>query len=150
MYDQLFALRRDEDPTGMSGTGTVAYGATLPDGRAVVQWLGDRPSTVGWRRVVDAEYIHSHGGTAPTAVDWLEPDSPEADTARRAVDGGLEFLGDIALSGARVPAGLDRAIREIVAAHRDRRPIDFKGVPIAPWLQQILLEELTGAAAPRP
>lgn len=143
--ERLFALRRDEDPTGMSGTGTVAYGAALPDGRAVVQWRGERPSTVGWRRLVDAEYIHSHGGQHPTSIVWLDPDSPDAAEARRVLDGGFEFLGDLALSGERVPAALDRPIRALIRAVRERQPIDFGGTPVPVWLQQLLVEELTHA-----
>lgn len=114
MYQQLFALRRDTDPTGMSGTGTVAYGATLPDGRAIVQWLSDRPSTVVWRSVADAEHIHSHGGKHPTSIVWLDPDSADAMACRPAVDTGMQLLADIA-----GPATLARTLRDAAQGRRE-------------------------------
>ncbi|MEU3455629.1 hypothetical protein ABZ671_18810 [Micromonospora sp. NPDC006766] len=114
MFDRLFALRRDTDPTGMSGTGIVAYGAVLPEGRALVQWLSDRPSTVIWRTVEDAEYIHSHGGKHPTSIVWLDPASPDADTARAALDAGMQLLADIA-----GPAALAKTLRDAAQGRRE-------------------------------
>ncbi|MBC9000456.1 hypothetical protein [Micromonospora aurantiaca (nom. illeg.)] len=125
MIDRLFALRRDADPTGMSGTGTVAYGATLPGGRALVQWLSDRPSTVVWRTVADAEHIHSHGGTQPTAIVWLDPTSPEAATARETLDAGMQLLTEV--TGTAVLAETFRAAadgrRELARGIKGDHPV---------------------------
>jgi hypothetical protein len=65
-----FELHRDVDVSGVSGTGTVAEGVLFGDGTAVVRWLGDRPSTVVWRRVEDAMAVHGHGGA--TRFVWLD------------------------------------------------------------------------------
>ena len=138
-YQRLFALRRDADPTGMSGTGTIAYGATLPDGRAIVQWLGDRPSTVIWRNTDDAEYIHSHGGTSPTRIDWLNPTTGEAATARETLDAAMRFLADVA--GAAATAHTLRAAadgrRDLAAAIR----ADHPGIADSLTLQETTLRQ---------
>lgn len=57
-----FELHRDEDVTGISGTGIVAEGVEFEDGTAVVRWRGDRRSTVVWPSMDDVEAIHGHGG----------------------------------------------------------------------------------------
>lgn len=65
-----FLLRRDEDVTGMSGTGDVADGVVFPDGATVIRWRGPRASTVVWRSLADAEAVHGHGGR--TRIMWLD------------------------------------------------------------------------------
>jgi hypothetical protein len=65
-----FALQRDVDVTGVSGTGVVALGVRWPDGTASVRWLGDRPSTVHWDRFEDAVAVHGHGGA--TRIVWTD------------------------------------------------------------------------------
>ncbi|QBI53462.1 hypothetical protein [Streptomonospora litoralis] len=68
-----FALQRDHDVTGVSGTGIVADGICWPDGTAAVRWRGDRPSTVHWDHGMDSvETIHGHGGH--TRIRWLDSD----------------------------------------------------------------------------
>jgi len=57
-----FLLKRDEDVTGVSGTGVVAEGAQFSDGTTVLRWLGPNPSTVIWPNLAAAEAIHGHGG----------------------------------------------------------------------------------------
>lgn len=62
---QPFILRRNEDVTGVSGTGIVADGAWFPaagGGKAVVRWRGDRGSTVVWDNVNHVQDIHGHDG----------------------------------------------------------------------------------------
>jgi hypothetical protein len=59
---RLFALHRDRDVTGISGTGLVADGVLWPDGSASIRWRGDRPSIVFWHDLDHAEQIHGHGG----------------------------------------------------------------------------------------
>lgn len=72
-----FYLQRDVDVTGVSGTGRVADGVLWPDGTASVRWLGERPSTVHWDRIADAEAIHGHGGA--TRIIWLDWPSVDVD-----------------------------------------------------------------------
>lgn len=63
-----FHLQRDTDITGVSGTGRVADGVLWPDGTVSLRWRGDRPSTVHWDRVADAEHVHGHHGA--TRIVW--------------------------------------------------------------------------------
>ena len=75
-----FELHRDDDPSGVSGTGVVAEGVELTDGIAVLRWLGDYPSTVvhdGGLKAV--EYIHGHAGA--TRVVMLD-DGDDDDIVR--------------------------------------------------------------------
>lgn len=75
-----FYLDRTTDITGASGTGRVADGVLWPDGTASLRWLGERPSTVHWDRIEDAEAVHGHGGyTRIVWLDWEnEPYNPDA------------------------------------------------------------------------
>ncbi|MFI8104731.1 hypothetical protein [Streptomyces sp. NPDC086023] len=66
-----FHLLRHHDVSGVSGTGIVAHGVLWPDGTASVRWTGERPSTVTWDRISDAEAVHGHGGA--TEIVWLDP-----------------------------------------------------------------------------
>lgn len=66
---RTFELQRDEDVTGVSGTGVVADGAVFPDGVTVLRWRGDRRSTVVWDNVDDALAIHGHDGK--TRLIWV-------------------------------------------------------------------------------
>ena len=57
-----FELWRDEDASGVSGTGKVAAGAMFPSGRCVLEWLMP-PYTMGWyEKIEDVEAIHGHDG----------------------------------------------------------------------------------------
>uniref|UniRef100_UPI001F45F49A hypothetical protein n=1 Tax=Streptomyces sp. NRRL F-5135 TaxID=1463858 RepID=UPI001F45F49A len=67
-----FHLQRNHDVTGVSGTGIVAHGVLWPDGTVSVRWAGDRPSTVAWDRIADAEHVHGHGGH--TVIVWDDPE----------------------------------------------------------------------------
>jgi hypothetical protein len=59
---RTFELIRDEDVTGVSGTGVVADGVVFDDGITVLRWRGERRSTVVWASVDDAVAIHGHDG----------------------------------------------------------------------------------------
>ncbi|GHI91304.1 hypothetical protein [Streptomyces olivaceus] len=74
MNPKLFHLQRDRDVSGVSGTGRVANGVLWPDGTVAVRWVGDRPSTVHWDRIADAEAVHGHGGA--TRLVWAEAQQP--------------------------------------------------------------------------
>lgn len=65
---RLFHLQRTTDITGVSGTGRVADGVLWPDRTVSIRWRGDRPSTVFWDRLEDAEQVHGHGGA--TRIIW--------------------------------------------------------------------------------
>jgi hypothetical protein len=69
-----FVLVRDEDVTGVSGTGIIAEGVefTGPDGVGVValRWLSDWPTSVVFhdRGVESVHAVHGHDGR--TRVVW--------------------------------------------------------------------------------
>ncbi|MFB6805427.1 hypothetical protein [Streptomyces sp. NPDC056387] len=74
-----FHLLRHADISGVSGTGIVADGVLWPDGTASLRWRGERPSTVHWDRIADAEAVHGHGGA--TEIVWTDYDLPTTDYA---------------------------------------------------------------------
>lgn len=55
-------LQRDDDVTGVSGTGIVAHGVVFADDTLVLKWLGEKSSTVLWQNVEDALKVHGHDG----------------------------------------------------------------------------------------
>lgn len=59
---ELFNLQRDEDESGVSGTGIVAEGVVFSDGTTIMRWLTETPSTGTYASVADLERIHGHGG----------------------------------------------------------------------------------------
>lgn len=77
-----FRLVRDEDESGVSGTGVVAVGIEFPSGAAVLEWLNDenddlqttanglslKPAPNG---VEDTIAVHGHGGR--TRVVYVDP-----------------------------------------------------------------------------
>lgn len=67
---RLFHLQRDEDVSGMSGTGVVAEGIEFTDGVVALHWLGDWPtSVVFYEQGIEAvEHLHGHNGR--THVIW--------------------------------------------------------------------------------
>lgn len=72
---RTFELHRDEDETGISGTGIVAEGIQFSDGRVALRWQthgNDHHSTVIWDDVASVEAIHGHGGK--TRIVWKEVD----------------------------------------------------------------------------
>jgi hypothetical protein len=66
----LFKLVRDEDVSGVSGTGVVAEGVKFTDGRVALRWFGQHSSIVLWESVEDMMVVHGHGGT--TKVQWVD------------------------------------------------------------------------------
>ena len=72
-----YTLTRASDPTGVSGTGDVAYVTllTTPDGSVtgcLVDWLGETPTHTWHRSMESVERVHCHGGASvlvPREVD---------------------------------------------------------------------------------
>lgn len=76
-----FVLQRDRDDTGVSGTGIVAEGVLLSDGRALVRWLGQNSSIVMWNGLQELINVHGHGGhTRLRWIDTAPPTSPHPDS----------------------------------------------------------------------
>ena len=66
---RLFALNRQQDVTGVSGSGIVAHGVQFADGQVTLRWLGQFASTVIWDSLDAAMNVHGHDGK--TRVVWL-------------------------------------------------------------------------------
>lgn len=65
-----FALQRDDDATGISGTGVVAYGVQFPDGTCVLRWDTRVNSTAFYASAADLVAIHGHEGR--TRLVWID------------------------------------------------------------------------------
>lgn len=59
---ELFQLQRDEDESGVSGTGVVAEGIKFTNGVCVVNWTTPHRSLGIFDSVADLVAIHGHGG----------------------------------------------------------------------------------------
>lgn len=57
-----FVLMRDEDESGVSGTGIVAEGFQYPSGRVVIEWLISPFSLGIFSSMEDLICVHGHGG----------------------------------------------------------------------------------------
>ena len=72
-----FILQRDQDATGVSGTGVVADGAVAPDGRVVMFWRWSAKGKRGkgsmglYQSVRELREVHGHGGC--TRIVWVDP-----------------------------------------------------------------------------
>ncbi len=144
-FGRPFVLQRDQDVSGISGTGVVAEGVVWTDGTAAIRWRGDRPSTTAWSSVDDLIAIHGHGGgtrivwaddttherspdsvrTLPDTVPTCD-DSPSADTRRTPSDTDLtdpdtlrhEYAAAIrAHSWAAPGTGIDAITDSVMAIH---------------------------------
>lgn len=76
---RTFRVQRDQDITGVSGTGVVADGCVFPDGTTVIRWRelptehpnyqrGVRATTVVFPNVQAVEALHGHNGA--TRIAW--------------------------------------------------------------------------------
>jgi hypothetical protein len=73
MPARLFDLVREQDVTGISGTGVVAEGVEFSDGTVVMRWLpvdGVLPTTVVHAGVDNVLALHGHNGMSK--VVWRE------------------------------------------------------------------------------
>ncbi len=59
---RLFELRRTEDESGISGTGTVAQGVIFDNGWCALTWLTPHTSVVFYTSISEVVAIHGHGG----------------------------------------------------------------------------------------
>jgi hypothetical protein len=66
---QVIHLERDEDVSGVSGTGVVAYGLLCGDGTVLLHWDTVVKSDVVYRSVEDLLAIVGHGGRTRLVVD---------------------------------------------------------------------------------
>lgn len=67
---QMFLLQRDQDVSGVTGTGVVAEGIQFADGRVALRWcVGDHRSTSTWDSMDAVRAIYGHDDR--TKVVWL-------------------------------------------------------------------------------
>jgi hypothetical protein len=59
---KLFELRRTEDESGVSGTGTVAQGVIFDNGQCVLTWLTAHTSVAVYQSIKEVIAIHGHNG----------------------------------------------------------------------------------------
>lgn len=57
-----FHLQRNQDATGISGTGRVAEGVIFSTGWVALTWLTEVNSLVFYPSMTNVEHIHGHGG----------------------------------------------------------------------------------------
>lgn len=75
---RTFWLVRDQDPTGISGTGVVAEGVIFSDGSVALRWRGpiEHPwgtteaTTVLHPHIQNVQNLHGHNGA--TRIDYGE------------------------------------------------------------------------------
>lgn len=65
-----FKLVRHEDESGVSGTGTVAYGVAFPEpnGRAVLGWVTEVNSVAVYSSLAEVREIHGHDGKTEVVI----------------------------------------------------------------------------------
>lgn len=74
---RCFLLIRDEDETGVSGTGVVAAGMEFPDRHVIMRWLTETASSVTWDSMEKLKKVHGHNGrTRVVDVYQLNPSAP--------------------------------------------------------------------------
>jgi hypothetical protein len=119
-----FHLQRDTDITGVSGTGRVADGVLWPDGSVAIRWRGDRPSTVHWDRIADAEHVHGHHGA--TRIEWDDETVHTGGNAEAAAGSGrlqpispLYILG-VGAEGEDAQRDARRTVLRLLLARADR------------------------------
>lgn len=67
---KLFIVVRTEDPSGVSGVGTVAEGVEFTDGTCALRWLTKHSSTALYASMDELVSIHGHDGK--TQVQWMD------------------------------------------------------------------------------
>lgn len=83
---RLFLLIRNEDVSGVSGTGIVAEGVEFSDGTVAMRWLRRPFSVAFYGSIRDVLAIHGHGGR--TQVKWLGENHHERGEAWTKRSGG--------------------------------------------------------------
>lgn len=104
----LFHLLRNDDETGISGTGVVADGVIFRDGKVALRWRPgpvDHQSTVIYDSIEAVQAIHGHGGK--TKVVFGEGD--QRSHGAEAMDDWIDKSGEIAEAMNESPASSTRS-----------------------------------------
>ncbi len=70
-----FILVREEDPTGISGTGVITEGIEFLNGKCVLSWLTEYTSVAVYDDVETLMAIHGHDGF--TLLHWIDLEHKE-------------------------------------------------------------------------
>lgn len=62
IFPRVFRLDRGDDPSGVPGTGIVAYGVVWADGGVALRWCTDIHCTEVWDSLAECIAIHGHDG----------------------------------------------------------------------------------------
>lgn len=68
-----FYLNRKSDITGTSGVGIVAYGAILPSGKVVMEWVSYHSSLNIFDNIEHITQIHGHEGATEVIMGEPKP-----------------------------------------------------------------------------
>lgn len=68
-----FYMKRDEDVSGVSGTGRVADGVEFENGLCAVTWKSEYPSVTIYQSITVVEKVHTHKGKDKTRLVWVDP-----------------------------------------------------------------------------
>jgi hypothetical protein len=72
-----FFLQREEDETGISGTGTVVEGVEFSNGRVAIMWLSPYQCMSFHDNIKCIMELHGHGGK--TRLVYIDSDAPESE-----------------------------------------------------------------------
>jgi hypothetical protein len=64
-----FWLRRNEDLTGISGTGIVAEGNIFSNGTAIMHWLSKESTFETFEEIEQVTRLHGHNGRSEVVYD---------------------------------------------------------------------------------
>lgn len=77
MSVKVFYLDREEDVSGVSGTGRVAEGIEFSNGKVIVHWPSDSPSTNIYENMKQMLKVHGHGGKLRVVVLFNEENADD-------------------------------------------------------------------------
>ncbi len=109
-----FHLQRDEDASGVSGTGVVAEGVEFTDGSCALRWRTTTASTAVYDSAEDLVAIHGHEGR--TRLVWLD-ESPYAGGGQLQPTIRVEFRPDDNREFARFLGRRQEIIAKLRKAH---------------------------------
>jgi len=76
-----FVFIRNEDLSGVSGTGEIAEGCELSNGKIVFSWLTNLGSVAVYDNIKTLIAIHGHEGRGH--VEWLDPDPTDVEPPKK-------------------------------------------------------------------
>lgn len=66
-----FYFQRDEDESGVSGTGIVVTGVKFPSGQVAIEWSASPVKSITiYPNIEAAIHVHGHGGK--TKLVWID------------------------------------------------------------------------------